>query len=47
LIILTDFLFVADLPKARGLELSAGEEIKVVVKKSDPWDDILILELAS
>ncbi len=47
LIILTDFLFVADLPKASGLELSAGEEIKVVVKKSDPWNDILILEMAN
>ncbi|HDH88149.1 MAG TPA: RNB domain-containing ribonuclease [Desulfobacteraceae bacterium] len=46
LIILTDFLFVAELPKATGLELSPGQEIKVVVKKSDPWDDILILELA-
>lgn len=47
LIILTDFLFVADLPKATGLELSPGEEIEVVVKKSDPWDDILILQLAN
>ncbi len=46
LIILTDFLFVADLSKATGHELSAGEEIKVVVKKSDPWADALILELA-
>jgi exoribonuclease-2 len=46
-IILADFLFVADLPDARTLELSPGEEIKVVVKKSDPWDDILILEIAN
>ena len=46
LIILTDFLFVADLPIGSSLELSAGEEINVVVKKSDPRDDILILELA-
>lgn len=47
LIILTDLLFVADLPTISGLELSPGEEIKVAVKKSDPWDDILILHLAN
>ena len=46
LIILTDFLFVADLQTRGGLELSEGEEIAVVVRKSDPWDDVLILELA-
>jgi len=46
-IILTDLLFVADLPNVRGLELSPSEEIKVVVKKSDPWDDILMLEIAN
>jgi exoribonuclease-2 len=46
LIILTDFLFVADLQTTSGLELSEGEEIAVVVRKSDPWDDVLILELA-
>ncbi|RLB26993.1 MAG: hypothetical protein DRG66_06110 [Deltaproteobacteria bacterium] len=47
LVILTDLLFVADLPTISGLELSPGEEIKVAVKKSDPWDDILILHLAN
>ncbi len=47
LIILTDFLFVAELPKVSGLDLSPGEEIKVVVKKSNPWDDILTLEHAN
>jgi len=47
LIILTDFLFVADLPTVSGLELSPGEEIKVVVKRSDPWDDVLVLEPAN
>ncbi|RLB26528.1 MAG: hypothetical protein DRG66_06720, partial [Deltaproteobacteria bacterium] len=47
LIILTDFLLVADLPTATGPELSPGEHIKVVVKRSDPWDDVLLLELAS
>jgi len=46
-IILTDLLFVADLPNVRGIELSPGEEIKVAVKKSDPWDDILILEITN
>jgi len=46
-IILTDLLFVADLSNIRGLELSPGEEIKVAVKKADPWDDILILEIAN
>lgn len=47
LIILIDFLFVAELPKVTGPELSPGEEIKVVVKKSDPRDDVLVLELAN
>ncbi len=47
LIILTDFLFVADLPTVSGLELSPGEEIEVVVKRSDPWDDVLVLGLAN
>ena len=47
LVILTDLLFVADLPTISGLELSPGEEIKVAVKKSDPWDDVLILHLAN
>jgi exoribonuclease-2 len=46
-IILTDLLFVAALPNIRGLDLSPGEEIKVAVKKSDPWDDILIFEIAT
>jgi len=46
LIILTDFLFVADLQTRGGLELSEAEEIAVVVRKSDPWEDVLILELA-
>jgi exoribonuclease-2 len=47
LIILTDLLFVADLPTVSGLEFLPGEEIKVVVKRSDPWDDLLSLELAN
>ena len=47
LIILIDFLFVTDLPTKSGLDLSLGEEIKVVVRKSGPWDDALVLELAN
>jgi exoribonuclease-2 len=46
LVILTDFLFVGELPITSGLELSPGEKIRVVVKRSDPWDDLLALELA-
>ncbi len=46
LIILADSLFVAELPIVSGPELSPGEEIRVVMKKSDPWEDLLILELA-
>jgi exoribonuclease-2 len=45
LIILTDLLFVAELPLISGHELSPGENIVVVVKKSEPRDDTLILEL--
>ena len=47
LVILTDFLLVVDLPAVSDFGLSPGEKIKVVVKKSDPWDDILIIELAN
>jgi exoribonuclease R len=46
LVILPDFLLVAEHPITSGLELSPGEEIEVVVKRSDPWDDLLVLELS-
>jgi exoribonuclease-2 len=46
LVILTDFLCFADLPIVSDLELSPGEEIKVAVKISDPWNDTLTLEIA-
>ena len=46
LLILTDFLLVADLPAVNDISLSPGEKIRVVIKKSDPWNDILVLELA-
>jgi hypothetical protein len=44
-VILTDLLFVAELPLVSTRELSPGEEITVVVKRSDPRGDTLILEL--
>ena len=47
LLILTDFLLVVDLPAVSDFNISPGDKIKVVVKKSDPWDDILILEPAN
>ncbi len=47
LVILTDLLFVAELPLVTMRELSPGEQITVTVKRSDPRADILILELAS
>ena len=47
LVILTDFLFVAELPITSSLDLSPGEEIRVVARRSDPWNDLLILELTS
>ena len=46
LVILPDFLLVGELPITSGLDLSPGEEIGVVVKRSDPWDDLLLLELS-
>jgi len=47
LVILMDLLFVAELPLVSMRELSPGEQITVIVKRSDPRADILILELAS
>jgi exoribonuclease-2 len=46
LVILPDFLLVGELPITSRLDLSPGEEIGVVVKRSDPWDDLLLLELS-
>jgi exoribonuclease-2 len=46
LVILTDLLFVAELPSTSTHELSPGEEITVIVRRSAPRDDIVILELA-
>jgi len=47
LVILTDLLFIAELPLTSMRELSPGEHITVTIKKSDPRADILILDLAS
>jgi exoribonuclease-2 len=47
LVILTDLLFVAELPLVSTYELSPGDEITVAVKRSVPRADILSLELAS
>jgi len=46
LIILTDFIFISDIPAVTGQELQLGQEINVVVKKSKPLEDLLAFELA-
>jgi len=46
LVILPDFLFVGELPITSSLDLCPGEEIGVIVKRSDPWDNLLVLESA-
>jgi exoribonuclease II len=47
LVILTDLLFVAELPLTGTHDLSPGEQITIVVKKSDPRADTLTIELGS
>jgi len=44
LVILTDFLFIAELPAGNCPNLSPGDKVRVAIKKSNPWDDILITE---
>ena len=46
-ILLNNFLMVADLKRQDGVILSKGQAISVKVKKADPWDDVIVLELAS
>ena len=46
-IILTDFLFQAEIKKEEGLLLMPGAEVWVKVKKVDPWEGILQLEFSS
>ena len=40
-VVMMDFLLVAEIHR-RGLRpLKCGEEIRVVVRKADPWEDLL------
>jgi exoribonuclease-2 len=43
-IVLTDFLMVTDLKRQDGVIFSKGQEIRVKVRKADPWDDMITLE---
>ena len=42
-IVLKDFLMVTDFKRQDGVIFSKGQEIRVKVKKADPWDDIITL----
>jgi exoribonuclease-2 len=44
-ILLTDILFVTETKQEDLKGLSSGQSIQVKVKKSDPWEDLLVLEL--
>jgi len=44
-ILLTDLFLIADMKREVGQDFSPGEPIMVKVKKSDPWNDQLHLEL--
>ena len=43
-ILLTDILFVTEVKQEDRKGLSPGQPIQVKVKKSDPWEDLLVLE---
>ncbi len=43
-IVLTDFLMVTDFKRQDGIIFSKGQEIRVRIKKADPWDDMIALE---
>ncbi len=43
-IVLTDFLMLTDFKHQDGIIFSKGQEIKVRVKKADPWEDLIHLE---
>jgi len=43
-ILLTDILFVTEVKQEDLKGLSSGQSIQVKVKKSDPWEDLLVLE---
>jgi exoribonuclease-2 len=44
-ILLMDFLLVVEMKGESGLSLSEGQMIQVRVKKSDPWNDVLRVEV--
>ena len=43
-VILKDLLFVAEMKKKEGFDVSPGDEVMVQIKKSEPWDDVLKLD---
>lgn len=45
-ILIKDFLLVADVRKEKNMSFVPGESIRVVVKKADPWEDVLDLGFA-
>jgi exoribonuclease-2 len=45
-ILLTDFLLVAEMKREDGQDFFEGQQIMVMVKKADPWNDLLSLEYA-
>lgn len=42
-IVLKDLLMVTDFKRQNGIIFSKGQEIRVTVKKADPWDDTITL----
>jgi hypothetical protein len=42
--VLNDFILLSEIKGQNGIILSPGMEIKVKIKKADPWKDILELE---
>lgn len=45
-IILTDFLYVTELKREPGQDLQSGKNIIVKIKKADPWEDELKVEVS-
>jgi exoribonuclease II len=45
-IILTDFLYVTELKREPGQDLQAGKNITVKIKKSEPWEDEMKVEIS-
>lgn len=44
-IILKDFFITAEVKRKEGQDFSPGEEVIIRLKKSEPWDDLLKLEV--